>query len=263
MVWPWAGQTSGEAEFPVGSTLTPAQSFYGDALRILLDSGLPFLVAGTYAVSAYTGIDRPTKDIDVFCKPGDFPRILHRFAELGYRTEIEDERWLAKIWKDDFFFDVIFNSTAGVTPVTDAWFVEKHEAELYGSRVRVLPPTELVWSKAFVQNRDRYDGADITHVILKEHERIDWQRLLSYMEQWWEVLLAHLLNFRFVYPTERHRIPGWLMKELLERVRLQDEMPVPQTKVCRGRMLSRSDYLIDIREWGFADVSGEAGVTDD
>ena len=28
-------------------------------------------------------------------------------------------------------------------------------------------------------------------------------------------------------------------------------------KVCRGRMFSPRDYIIDINEWGFADVGGE------
>ena len=69
-----------------------------------------------------------------------------------------------------------------------------------------------------------------SHVMLKEHENIDWRRLLTYMEQYWEVLLVHILNFRFVYPTERHRIPQWLMDELMERLRLQDGLPVPQTR---------------------------------
>ena len=87
--------------------------------------------------------------------------------------------------------------------------------------VRILPPTEFVWSKAFVQDRDRYDGADIAHVMLKEHENIDWRRLLTYMEPYWEVLLTHLLNFRFIYPTERDRVPQWLMDELTERLRLR------------------------------------------
>jgi hypothetical protein len=246
------------SESAPGPASPSAHRFYAEALRVLCASELPFLIAGTYALNAYTGVRRPTKDIDVFCKPGDYPRILHMFQERGYEPEIEDERWIAKVRKGEDFFDVIFNSTAGVTPVSDAWFAERREAEIFGHTVRILPPTEFVWSKAFVQNRERYDGADIVHVILKEHENIDWQRLLTYMEQFWEVLLVHILNFRFVYPTERHRIPQWVMDELMDRLRLQEGLPVPQTRICRGRMFSRTDYLIDVREWGFADITGDA-----
>lgn len=233
-----------------------AEAFYAQSLEVLIESQIPFMVAGTYAVSAYTGINRPTKDLDFFCRAGDYPRILSLFQERGLKTEVEDERWIAKVRSRRCFFDVIFNSRTGATPITDAWFQERHTATIHGHEVQIVAPTELVWSKCFIQNRERYDGADIAHLFLKQHEAIDWRRLLSYMEHTWEVLLIHVLNFRFIYPTERDKIPAWLFAELLERLRLQGNMPVPQTRVCRGRLFSPADYRIDIVEWGFADIVG-------
>src|ERR671932_224429 len=53
-----------------------AETFYAEVLRELAGLALPFLLSGTYAVAAYTGISRPTKDLDIFCKAGDLPRIL-------------------------------------------------------------------------------------------------------------------------------------------------------------------------------------------
>jgi len=234
-----------------------AEAFYAECLRHLKRSHIPFLLAGTFAVSAYTGISRATKDLDIFCKAGDYPRILIHFQKLGYVTEIEDERWIAKVRRGRHFFDVIFNSTAGVAPITDYWFAESHKARVYGAQVQIVPPTELIWSKVFVQDRTRYDGADVAHVILKQSGSIDWKRLLSYMEQYWEVLLIHILNFRFIYPTERECIPRWLFDELVTRLKERADLPVPQMKVCRGRLLSRNDYTIDISKWGFADILGE------
>ncbi len=78
--WPAPGgiQTAATPAAPLG-----AEPFYADALGTLAGLGVPFLLAGTYALSAYTGIERPTKDLDIFCKPGDFPRILGHFQELG------------------------------------------------------------------------------------------------------------------------------------------------------------------------------------
>ena len=100
-----------------------AVEFYEESLRLLKESGIPFLLSGTYAVTAYTGIRRPTKDLDVFCKPGDYPRILAFFQARGYRTDVEDERWIAKVWKDeDRFFDVIFAMSNGAIAVNDSWF---------------------------------------------------------------------------------------------------------------------------------------------
>ena len=245
---------------PPASDLAPpdADKFYADSLRILKESQIPFLVAGTFAVNCYTGINRATKDLDVFCKAGDFPRILLHFKEHGFETSIEDERWLAKVRVGNCFFDVIFSSPSAVITVSDYWFKESHPAEIYGVNVQLTPPTEMIWSKALLQNRHRYDGADIAHMILRQSDRIDWKRLLTHMEQYWEVLLIHLLNFRFIYPSERDRIPRWLVDELLLRAKEQADLPVPKTKVCRGRLFSPDDYRVDVAEWGFADVVGPA-----
>jgi hypothetical protein len=240
-----------------------AEGFYAAALRELTELGLPFLLAGTYAVSAYTGISRATKDLDVFCKAGDWPRILNHFQTKGFSVEIEDERWLGKVYKGEHFFDVIFASSNGTMPVTDAWFQHAREVTVLDVPVRIVAPTELVWSKAFIQVRHRYDGADVVHVILRQHQHVDWQRLLAYMDLHWEVLLMHLLNFRWVYPSERGAVPRWLMDELLDRLTQQLDLPAAQMKVCRGRMFSREDYAIAVRQWGFADVAGEGEYRDD
>jgi hypothetical protein len=52
-------------------------------------------------------------------------------------------------------------------------------------------------------------------------------------------------------------VPDWLLDNLLERVSKQRSLPPPQMRVCRGRMLSKFDYQIDVTEWGFADINGE------
>jgi hypothetical protein len=231
-----------------------ARSFYADCLRSLCRSGLPFLLGGTYALNVHTGLDRETKDVDVFCRPGDYPRILGHFAREGYQTTVEDPRWLAKVRRGVLFADIIFNASFGGAPITDVWFEHAVSARIHGSDVRVLSPTELIWSKALVQSRERYDGADVAHVILRRHDAVDWRRLLSHMDGYWEVLLAHLMLFRFVYPSEAGAIPAWLMKELLSRADQHRDLPTPLGRVCRGRILSRADYVVDVTEWGFADL---------
>ncbi|MBB3287172.1 MULTISPECIES: nucleotidyltransferase family protein [unclassified Rhizobium] len=240
-----------------------AEPFVAAAVHDLAASQIPFLVAGTYAVSAYTGISRPTKDFDVFCKAGDYARILAHFQDKGYAVEVKDERWLGKISKGPHFFDVIFASSNGTMPVGDEWFEDARQLEMCGCSVRVVGPTELIWSKCFVQLRHRYDGADIAHVILKAHDKINWRKLLGYLEVNWEVLLIQLLNFRWIYPSERDKVPDWLMDELLDRLSAQRDLPLPQMKICRGRMYSRVDFQIDVEEWGFADVGGDGELRTD
>lgn len=233
-----------------------AEEFYSECIRLLAQSEIPFLVSGTYALACYTGVNRPTKDVDVFAKAGDSLRILSFFKENGFDIQVVDERWLARVVRREMFMDVIFNMPTASIHVTDGWFDEAPHARVFDTNVRLVPPTEFVWSKVFVQDRSRYDGADVAHMILKRHDEIDWRRLLSHMELYWEVLLMALLNFRFIYPSERDLVPRWLIEELLERLGAQLEMPTPEMKVCRGRIFSPRDYQIDVSAWGFSEAVG-------
>lgn len=244
---------------PSGNLIKPApeaEAFYCEVLQLMAASNIPFLVSGTFALATYTGIDRPTKDVDVFTKAGDALKLLHYFKEHSFDVEIVDERWLARITRGELFVDVIYNMPTVTTHVTDEWFEHAPSCELFGAHVKLVPPTQFVWSKIFVQDHHRYDGADVAHMILKRHEDIDWRQLLSHMELYWEVLLIALLNFRFVYPSERHVVPEWLMTELLERLRDQADVKGPGKRVCRGRIFSPRDYAIDVERWGFSEAVG-------
>jgi Icc-related predicted phosphoesterase len=147
------------------SSSRPAEAvdFYSESLKLLKESEIPFLLSGTYALSCFTGITRPTKDLDVFCKPSDAPKILAFFKGRGFDIEIEDERWIGKVWRGDNFFDVIYNIAPASIPITDEWFKQVCEAEVYGTTVRITPPTQFILSKLFLQTRYRYDGADVAH----------------------------------------------------------------------------------------------------
>ncbi len=257
-----AKSRQGERAPPGGGGAGGAGSagFYGGLLRFLKTTRVPFLVGGTFAVNAYTGQSRETKDLDIFCRPSDYPRLLKLCAEAGYQTEVEDERWIAKVHKGRLYCDVIFGSANAVAPVTDDWFAEEHRTKVHGVTVRMLAPTELVWGKAFIMDRYKYDGNDIAHVILIKHREIDWKRLVHHFDQHWEVLLEHLIRFRFIYPSERDAVPAWVLDLLLERFADLRRLPEAHKRVCRGRLFSRDDFEIDVMEWGFADVVGDHQV---
>jgi hypothetical protein len=141
-----------------------AEAFYSEVLQLMAQSGFPFLVSGTYALASYTGIDRPTKDVDVFAKAGDALKMLHYFKKHGFEVEIVDERWLYRVTRGELFVDIITNMPTVTTHVTDEWFVNAPKTELFGACVRLVPPTQFIWSKIFVQDHHRYDMADVAHV---------------------------------------------------------------------------------------------------
>src|SRR5579872_5640348 len=228
-----------------------AERFYRRALKAMNDSEVPFMVGGAYAMRQYAGIFRDTKDFDVFCKAGDYPRLLQALAEIGCRQEVSDASWIAKAFQGEYFVDLIFGSGNGTCPVDDTWFERAPTVEIMGTEVKLIPAEEMIWSKSMVQDRFRYDGADVNHVIRQEGETLDWRRLLNRMEALWEVLFEQIMLFRFVYPADREKVPRWLVQELLNRVTLELDLPRSHDRVCRGRILSRSQYETDYEEWGY------------
>jgi hypothetical protein len=229
-----------------------AYYFYEEALKELKACGSDFMLGGGFAMYHYTGLFRDTKDLDIFCKSSEYPRILKHFGDLGYKIEMTDVRWLAKIFKDNFYIDIIFDTVNNICRVDDTWYQFAPEGEFVGQPVKMLPAVELIWCKMYVQNRERYDGADVNHIILKAGKDLDWHRLLMRFDQHWHLLLQQVINFQFVYPSDyREIIPKWLFDELIRRANEQYDLPVPVEKVCRGPVIDQTQYEADIKLWNY------------
>ena len=233
---------------------TPSREFYRQAMEVLSKANVPFLVGGAFAFVHQAGIDRSTKDLDIFVRPADVQRLLRASAEAGYETDLVYSHWLAKIWSPSGFIDVIFSSGNGVAVVDDQWFEHASEREVVGVRVMVAPPEESLWSKAFVMERERYDGADVAHIILAHGERLDWRRLIDRFGPHWRVLLSHLVLFGFIYPSERSRVPPAIIEELMQRLSTETQSPDAEEPVCYGTLLSWSQYLGDVFGGSFRDA---------
>ena len=231
------------------------QQFYKEALTIMNESGIPYLVGGGIAVHLYTEIQREVHDLDIFCKAGDSQRLMKLFMEKDFKTQVIDPRWISKVTKGDHFVDFIFNSVNNLCPVDDSWFIHAQEKELFGIKTRVVGPEELLWCKIYIQDRTHFDWPDINRLILKQGKDMDWKHVLNRIEQHWPLLLGGLLNFRFVYPFDIEIIPKWLMVELIERLNDQMDIPAMEGKVCLGPLLSQRDYVVDVSEWGYKTVN--------
>ncbi|RZJ79701.1 MAG: hypothetical protein EOO20_26625 [Chryseobacterium sp.] len=228
--------------------------FYKEALELLEESGVDFMLGGAFSLFAHTGIYRDTKDLDIFCRPSDYPKILKFFAEKGYTTQLTDVRWLAKVFKGEYFIDIIFDTVNNICTVDDSWFEHATPGDFVGKPVKFLSPEELIWCKLYVQNRERFDGADVNHVILKKGKEINWKRLLARLDQHqhWHLLLAQLIIFQFVYPSDFHEIiPKWLFDELINKANEQYELPPAVVRVCRGPVIDQTQYSVDIKDWNY------------
>jgi hypothetical protein len=226
------------------------RDFYVAALTKLDEENIPYVVGGGYAMAHYTGIARNTKDLDIFVKPSDHKRVLEVMEQAGYRTEYFYPFWIAKALSGESFIDILYNSGNGLCPVDDDWFKYSTEFEIHGYPTRLCPPEEQLFSKAFVMDRDRFDGTDVNHIIFAQGQRMDWRRLLRRFKTHERVLMAHLMLFGYAYPSERARVPEWVIDEV--ELAIRKEGPRPQ-KICFGTNMAQKGYGVPLREWGFID----------
>jgi hypothetical protein len=241
--------------------LGPKPLSFARALEVLGREGVPFLVGGALALVAHCGVRRAMKDLDVFVLRQDIHRALDVLAADGFRTELTFPHWLGKAYVDETrFIDVIFSSGNGMAEVDREWFEHAAHDVVFGVPVAVCPAEETLWSKAFVMERERFDGADVAHLLLSCGAMLDWKRILRRFGPHWRVLFAHLVLFGYAFPEDAQRIPHWVM-ETLER-RLASETKPGQPGVCRGTLLSREQYLTDLeRGWRDGRLPPEGTMT--
>lgn len=231
-----------------------AREFYRDAMRRLGEGGVDFLVGGAYAFARYTGIERHTKDFDIFIRRGDFERAAAVLAEAGYTTELTFPHWIGKAFHGDDFVDLIFSAGNGVAEVDDLWFEHAVGETVLDMEVRIIPAEEMIWSKGLIMERERYDGADVAHVLRAVGHQLDWRRLIDRYGRYWRALYAHLILFGFIYPSERSRIPVWVMEELAHRLQWETLQPDSRENLCYGTIISRQQYLTDVQSGAYRDA---------
>ena len=226
-----------------------------EALRLLQDQGFDPMVGGAYALKTHTGIWRDTKDLDLFLPKDRIADALAALGGAGYRTEMTDAMWLAKAFAGEYFVDLIFSSGNGIATVDELWQKRAATGTVLDIPALIVPAEEMIWQKAFIQERERFDGADIHHLLRCKGRELDWDHLLSrFGDDHWEVLMVHLITFRYAFPCHRDEVPEPVMRELIRRLESRGAEPVPQDRVCRGTLLSRQQYLHETNVLGYRDA---------
>lgn len=229
-----------------------SSSFYANSLKLLNQNRIKYLLGGAHALQFYTGILRDTKDLDIFCLEADYPRITQIFKDNGYEMQIADERWIGKIFHNNHLIDVIFNSYNSLCPVMGDWFEEAKIQEFCGIEVKIPSAETMFWTKLYIKHRDRYDGADLNHLILKQGHQMTWSAILQRSAGHHQLLLAQIMEFLFVYPGQQKQIPDWVFNQLIAEARqTRNDLMDKPSKICRGPLIDRRSYDIDVLQWGY------------
>ena len=247
---------------PISSSTAPQfpaeqEALFREVLQLLNDKHVPYAVSGAFALHQHTGIWRNTKDLDLFLTAENARRAMEVLRDDGFQTEVVDPIWLCKAWREGFFVDLITGMSNGIITVNDSWIEGSARAKVTGVQTRVLAAEELIASKMFVLFRERYDGADIAHVIHGTRGRLDWDRLLHLAGENWELLFYAMIMFKYIYPSKTDFIPREIWESMLERTRQAIENPDPKAKF-RGSLLDERMFAIDVQEWGMNDLLGES-----
>jgi predicted nucleotidyltransferase len=243
---------------PVSSSTPPVFApeqvkLFRGVLKHMNETRVPYVVSGAAALQLHTGICRDTKDLDLFLPAEHVSAALRSLEEEGFVTEIADPVWLAKAHRGEYYVDLITGMSNAVIVVDRSWIDRGVPSDMFGVGVKVLAREELIASKLFVTRRERFDGADIAHVIFAGRGHLDWQRLLDLVGEHWEILLWALILFRYVYPAYPDCVPRSLWDDLLGRFQHSLDHP-DRSAPFRGSLIDPMMFAIDVNEWGMEDL---------
>jgi hypothetical protein len=247
-----------EKELPISTSVPPEfppeqRALFCEVLEHLNRAGIPYVVSGAFALQQHTGIWRNTKDLDLFLTNEAVPEALRHLQEQGFETEVRDPVWLAKAHRDGYFVDLITGMSNAVITVDQSWINRSSPCVILGVNTRVLAAEELIASKLFVNFRERFDGADVVHIIYGTRGKLDWNRLLQLVGEHWELLLWELVLFHYVYPSKQDYVPREIWTELLSRFRRQLNSE-PAKLPFRGSLIDEKMFAIDMKEWGMENL---------
>ena len=204
----------------------------------------------------HTGIWRATKDLDIVLEAKTVPAALAQLEQAGFETRIEDPVWLAKAFRGEHFVDLITALGNAVLVIDASWIERATPYEVLGVSCRVLSAEEMIASKIFVSRRERFDGADVAHLIRSCGARLDWARVQQLIEPHWEMLLWSLVFFSYVYPAHTSLVPADTWNGLIHR--LQESLRHPRAdQPFRGTLIDPNMFAIDVAEWGERDLYQE------
>jgi hypothetical protein len=244
---------SEEPQLPITSSVEPAWAIeardcYEGVIRTLQKADVRFAVSGGFAFHHHTGIWRATKDLDLVLTPASAKHALAVLRQVGFETWIQDRVWLAKARRGDFYVDLITGAGNATLTVTPAWIERARENEVLGMHCRVLGAEEMIASKIFVTRRERFDGADIAHLLKACGPRLDWPLLMSLAGDHWQMLYWQLVLFAYAYPAHAGIVPREIWSDLSDRFRAT--VLAPSHEPSRGSLIDPKMFAIDVDEWG-------------
>ena len=203
---------------------------------------IPFALGGAFAMAAYTGYWRNTKDLDIYVLPQNREKLIAVATDLGLRDYYEklpyDRWWIYRAARNDSLVDIIWAMANHRQQIDELW-LSGPEVEIRGRRMKVLPAEAMLWDKLYIMQRDRCDWPDVLNLLHWAGLDLDWEYLLCRIGDDCPLLAGALSVFRWISPGKARALPGWLWGRLGIAA---PEGPGPDT-------VERRVKLLDTRPW--------------
>jgi hypothetical protein len=191
---------------------------YLSAMRALRQAGVPFMLGGGFALAAFIGRWRDTKDIDFYIHPQMRDRAVAALTRAGfadyYAERAYDRKWIYRSVKSNRIVDIIWSMANQRAQVDQAWFERAGKLRLRGEHLLVVPPEEFMWCKLYILQRDHCDWTDVFNLLYTNGPQIDWDHLLRRLERDVPLLRALLQVYGWLCPKYVRRLPASLWRSL-------------------------------------------------
>jgi len=213
---------------PPLSTYAPAEpsrfipeehwAVFREVLAAARATGVPFALGGGLAISFYTGLWRPSKDLDLYILRADREAVIRAVTGLGLRDYFDaapyDRAWIYRAYGRGVIVDLIWALANGIADVDHTWLGCGVVTEVECEPLPLISPEEMFWSKVHVVQRDRCDWPDLVNLLLMAGPAFDWQRLLRRLGSEQPLLAAVLALFAWLAPGRSAQLPKWLWSRL-------------------------------------------------
>lgn len=193
-------------------------AIYHTAIHALEAARIPFLLGGGFALAAYTGRWRDTKDIDFYIRPADRPRAVAAMSSAGfadYHSRLPyDRNWIYRSVWSNVIVDLIWAMANQRAQVDRLWFQRAGTIVIRNQKLKVVPPEELLWCKLYILQRDHCDWTDAFNLLYSIKGALDWAYLLRRLEDDRMLLEALLTVYSWACPEAAGQIPQTLLRQL-------------------------------------------------
>jgi hypothetical protein len=214
---------------------------YGAVIEVAQKLEVPFALGGAFAVAAYTGCWRNTKDLDLYVLPQHREAMIQVLHQVGLRDYYDekpyDRWWIYRSHSGDTIVDLIW-AMANHRAQIDGLWMSGPEIELRGYALQVLPAEAMLWDKLYILQRDRCDWPDVLNLLYAAGREIRWEYVVRRMGADAALLAGVLAVFAWIAPGRARELPPWLWH------RLGVAAPAGTAEIDKTRVA-----LLDRRPW--------------